>query len=109
MPGLFYGIWQAIFAPGRAYHGESATSESMNQPENPARDVMADALKLEEGAAREAFIDQACNGDPVLRRYVTELLQAQVAAAQLLKRPEASGPPSAAYGGLQTTAPVPGD
>ena len=82
----------------------------MNQPEDPARDVLADALKLEEGPAREAFIDQACNGDPVLRKYVTELLQAQAAADQLLKQqPAASGPQSLKFVGLQTTAPRPGD
>ena len=49
----------------------------MNESENLAREVLADALKQEEGQAREAFINQACKGDPTLRHFVTELLQVQ--------------------------------
>lgn len=36
--------------------------------------IFAEALEKPEGLEREGFLDQACNGDLVLRQQIVELL-----------------------------------
>jgi len=60
------------------------------------------------GADREAFLDEACAGDPLLRREVENLLRAHEAAGSFLESPAAAdalltpdpgdGPPRARFG-----------
>src|SRR5262249_31306507 len=54
------------------------------------------ALEKKEAGERAAYLDQACSGDPDLRRCVEKLLAAQPKGGEFLQAPAAGLPPAAA-------------
>jgi hypothetical protein len=56
------------------------------------RDVFTAARQMTDPAARSAYLDQACHGDPALRERVEALLQAQGQPDSLLDVPAAARP-----------------
>jgi eukaryotic-like serine/threonine-protein kinase len=58
----------------------------MGQPRQSAERLFADALEVEPGA-RQTFLDNACRGDPALRRLVEELLREDERAGSFLRSP----------------------
>src|SRR5579859_7270381 len=67
----------------------------MGQPRQSAERLFLDALELEP-AARQMFIDNACVGDPALRRLVEELLRENERAGSFLRWPIVGGQQDAA-------------
>jgi hypothetical protein len=68
--------------------------------------LFAAALEKQDPAERRAFLDQACAGDPALRRQVEELLQSNDAASGFLNAPAvqlADAPESALTEGAAST------
>ncbi len=66
------------------------TRPSLVQPDsNPDETIFAAALQWETAESRVAYLDEACAGDPVLRRRVEELILASEAAKTFLERPVA--------------------
>src|SRR5262245_45079867 len=64
----------------------------MPGPDTPLMTVFADALERTDPADRAAYLDEACRGNPELRRLVEELLAAHAGAGRFLE----PGPPGAA-------------
>ena len=60
-----------------------------DMPADPGSDetIFAAALQWESPAQRAAYLDEACAGNPALRRRVEELLQASAEAQTFLERP----------------------
>src|SRR5436853_3016468 len=65
------------------------------------RDIFIAALQKEDPAQRQAYLDQACAGQPELRRQVEQLLLLHEGAGSFLEKPAAE---SAATGPLQDAA-----
>ncbi|MBX9627302.1 MAG: serine/threonine protein kinase, partial [Gemmataceae bacterium] len=55
------------------------------------RDLFLSAIAIPDPAARSAFLDRACGGDPGLRRGVDQLLAAHAEAGSFLDPPPAPG------------------
>jgi serine/threonine protein kinase/tetratricopeptide (TPR) repeat protein len=60
----------------------------MSEPSLPEETIFAQALELESGAERAAFLDRACGSNPTLRAEVEALLRADAVAGDLLDLPE---------------------
>ena len=58
----------------------------MNEPVNPEVAILSSALELAE-PQRDAYLDQACAGDPALRKQVETLLQSHEQAKGFLEAP----------------------
>jgi serine/threonine protein kinase len=56
------------------------------------RDVFIAALQKNDSARRRAYLDEACAGQPDLRRQVEHLLRLHEAAGSFLEKPAATGP-----------------
>jgi tetratricopeptide (TPR) repeat protein len=56
----------------------------MSKPAQRAEELFAGAMKIADGEARRAYLDQACGGDAALRREVESLLAAHFAAGDFL-------------------------
>ena len=59
-------------------------------PQSPAKAIFGEAIGLEAGAARSAFLDRACDGQRQLREEIDALLLAWENAGDFLDRPAAS-------------------
>ncbi len=59
----------------------------MTAPANEIKSVFGHAIEIEDAAARDAYLDQACGGNPQFRAEVESLLQAHQMAASFLKKP----------------------
>src|SRR4051794_38750303 len=55
------------------------------------RDLFNAALAIQGDAARQAYLESACGGDPALRRRVEPLLRAHDGASRFLERPASPG------------------
>src|SRR5262245_33963030 len=56
------------------------------------RDVFIAALQIEDPAQRRAYLDEACAGQPELRRQVEQLLLLHEGAGSFLEKPAAEVP-----------------
>src|SRR5436305_12462081 len=65
------------------------------------RDIFIAALQKEDPAQRQAYLDQACAGQPELRQQVENLLRLHEGAGSFLEKPAAE---SAATGAFQDAA-----
>jgi hypothetical protein len=72
----------------------------MDSHEHPARDILGDALGIEDPQQRAAFISRACGSDFNLRHEVEELLEAELAAGKFLPDRPAAGWVQAALTGV---------
>jgi hypothetical protein len=59
-------------------------------PNSSAKAIFGQAIDLDAGAARSAFLDQACVGDLDLRQEIDALLYAWEAAGDFLSQPAAT-------------------
>jgi eukaryotic-like serine/threonine-protein kinase len=69
------------------------------------RDVFIAALQQEDPARRQAYLDQACAGQPELRAQVEQLLRLHEGAGGFLERPAAGSPTTGASQGAAEPAP----
>src|SRR5438874_13627131 len=65
------------------------------------RDLFVAALQKDDPAERQAYLDEACAGQPELRRQVENLLRLHEGAGSFLEQPAAA---SAATGAFQNAA-----
>src|SRR5207237_918518 len=56
------------------------------------RDIFIAALQKEDPAQRQAYLDEACAGQPELRRQVEELLLLHEGAGSFLEKPAGEAP-----------------
>src|SRR5262245_54092437 len=68
------------------------------------RDIFIAALQQQDPAQRQAFLDQACAGQPELRRQVDNLLRLHQGAGSFLENAAAGPPPTGAF---QESEPAP--
>jgi tetratricopeptide (TPR) repeat protein/serine/threonine protein kinase len=61
------------------------------------RDIFIAALQKEDPAERQAYLEEACTGQPALRRQVESLLQLYESAGSFLERPAAGSPGTEAF------------
>src|SRR5262245_66656218 len=54
--------------------------------------IFAQAIEIESAHERAAFLDQACGGDPALRRELEQLVRDHFRAGAFLERPAAHIP-----------------
>src|SRR5262249_42056924 len=69
------------------------------------RDVFIAALQEQDPAQRKAYLDQACAGQPELRRQVEDLLRLHEAAGGFLEQPAAGSAATGAFQGAAEQAP----
>jgi serine/threonine protein kinase/WD40 repeat protein len=69
----------------------------MAESSNRQKDIFLSALDLPSSAERAAFLDQACDSDPFLRRQVEAMLQAHFASDSFLEKPAAALGPTIEY------------
>src|SRR5437763_13661862 len=60
------------------------------------RDIFVAALQKEDPAERQAYLDEACAGQPELRRQVEDLLRLHEGAGSFLEKPAAESPATGA-------------
>ena len=60
----------------------------MNNPSRDEKAIFAAARELTEAAQRQAFLDQACGDDPLMRRRLEEMLASQTQAEQFFAEGE---------------------
>jgi len=61
------------------------------------RDIFIAALQKEDPAQRQAFLDEACAGQPVLRQQVEDLLRLHEGAGSFLDKPAAASAATGAF------------
>jgi serine/threonine protein kinase/tetratricopeptide (TPR) repeat protein len=61
------------------------------------RDIFIAALQKEDPAERQAYLDEACSGQPELRRQVQHLLRLYEGAGSFLENPAADSPATGAF------------
>jgi WD40 repeat protein/serine/threonine protein kinase len=71
------------------------------------RDIFIVALQEEDPAKRRAYLDDACAGQPVLRRQVEHLLRLHVGAGSFLENPAAESAATGAFPDVAEQAPPP--
>ncbi|MFO0967576.1 MAG: serine/threonine-protein kinase [Gemmataceae bacterium] len=69
------------------------------------RDIFIAALQKEDAAERQAYLAEACAGQPDLRRHVDNLLRLHEGAGSFLERPAADAAPTGAFPDAAATAP----
>ena len=65
----------------------------MDNKQDRELEILEQALELEPGAERDAYLDEACGDDPELRRGVEELLEAHDEPASILEGYEGDSTP----------------
>src|SRR5690348_5364026 len=60
----------------------------MAEAQKSLRVIFDEASEIEPGEQRQAYVEQACNGDPALRAHIEELLRAHQTAGGFLADPK---------------------
>src|SRR5437764_3209520 len=71
------------------------------------RDIFVAALQKDDPAERQAYLDEACAGQPELRRQVEHLLRLHEGAGSFLEKPAAESPATGAISGAAEQASSP--
>src|SRR5437764_847498 len=71
------------------------------------RDIFVAALQKDDPAERQAYLDEACAGQPELRRQVEHLLRLHEGAGSFLEKPAAESPATGAVQGAAEQASSP--
>src|SRR5947199_4885023 len=71
------------------------------------RDIFVAALQKEDPAERQAYLDEACAGQPELRKHVEDLLRLHDAAGSFLESPAADSAATGAFS--KAPEPSPGE